>query len=75
LIPNYDDLQIDKDRFYLRLPSAGLNERLFGGGEQYSYLDLNGRDWPIWVREQGFGRDPDSPLGLAIEALVPGVGN
>ena len=32
-------------------------EHIYGGGEQYTYLDLKGRRYPIWVREQGVGRN------------------
>lgn len=28
------------------------DEMIFGGGEQYTYLNLRGRDYPMWVREQ-----------------------
>ena len=27
-------------------------EHVYGGGEQYTYLDLKSRKYPIWVREQ-----------------------
>jgi len=74
LEPVYSSLPSGYNRFFMRLPSAGSGERLWGGGEQYSYFDLTGRDWPMWVREQGFGRDPNKPLYGAIEAVLPGVG-
>ncbi|NBB23675.1 alpha-glucosidase [Porphyrobacter sp. SLTP] len=35
---------------------------LWGGGEQMSYLALNGRTFPIWTSEPGVGREPGSPL-------------
>ncbi|PLK22967.1 alpha-glucosidase [Porphyrobacter sp. TH134] len=35
---------------------------LWGGGEQMSYLALNGRTFPIWTSEPGVGRDPGTPL-------------
>ncbi len=34
-------------------------ERVYGGGEQYSYLDLKGRTLPVWVQEPGLGRGRD----------------
>ena len=43
-------------RFWLRLP-AEEKEHVTGGGEQFSALDLRGRLWPIWTREQGVGRN------------------
>ncbi len=35
---------------------------LWGGGEQMSYLALNGRIFPIWTSEPGVGREPGTPL-------------
>ncbi|KAK7070085.1 hypothetical protein SK128_004084 [Halocaridina rubra] len=36
---------------------AEVDEKVFGGGEQYTYLNLRGYDFPIWTQEQGIGRD------------------
>lgn len=35
---------------------------LWGGGEQMSYLVLNGRNFPLWTSEPGVGREPGTPL-------------
>jgi len=35
---------------------------LWGGGEQMSYLALNGRKFPIWTSEPGVGREPGTSL-------------
>ena len=35
---------------------------LWGGGEQMSYLALNGRAFPLWTSEPGVGREPGTPL-------------
>jgi alpha-glucosidase len=35
---------------------------LWGGGEQMSYLAINGRTFPIWTSEPGVGRQPGTPL-------------
>lgn len=40
--------------------SAG--DVLWGGGEQMSYLALNGRNFPVWTSEPGVGREPGTPL-------------
>ena len=37
-------------------------DMLWGGGEQMSYLALNGRKFPIWTSEPGVGREPGTPL-------------
>ena len=44
------------NRMYLRLP-AEEGEHVMGGGEQFSCLDLRGKLFPIWTREQGVGRN------------------
>ena len=33
---------------------AESSEMIFGLGEQYSFLNLRGRKYPVWVREQGY---------------------
>ena len=40
----------------------GADDVLWGGGEQMSYLALNGRRFPIWTSEPGVGREPGTPL-------------
>lgn len=44
------------NRLWLRF-CARADEHVTGGGEQFSYLDLRGRLFPIWTREQGVGRN------------------
>lgn len=44
------------NRLWLRFP-AEPGEHVMGGGEQFSYLDLRGKLFPIWTREQGVGRN------------------
>ncbi|MBI9104378.1 MAG: alpha-glucosidase [Spirochaetales bacterium] len=48
----------EEDRLLLRMPSV-LNERIYGGGEQYSRKTLNGKKLPIWISEPGVGRRKD----------------
>ncbi|XP_071524463.1 sulfoquinovosidase-like [Panulirus ornatus] len=43
-------------RMWVRL-SAEEAERVWGAGEQYTYLNLRGHAFPIWTSEQGVGRD------------------
>lgn len=49
------------DRIFLHL-TAQPNEHIWGGGEQMSYLRLNGRRFPIWTSEPGVGRDKTREL-------------
>jgi sulfoquinovosidase len=44
------------NRVWIRL-LAEPGEHVWGGGEQFSYLDLRGRRFPLWVSEPGVGRD------------------
>lgn len=46
----------DLNRFWLRCV-ATPGERLWGGGEQMSYVDMAGRRFPMWTSEPGVGRD------------------
>ena len=46
---------------------------LLGLGTQYSALDLRGRVWPIWSREQGVGRGLQ-PVTAGMDSLQAGSG-
>jgi len=43
------------NRLWLRI-CGEQDEHIYGGGEQYSRLDLKGSRVPFWVQEQGVGR-------------------
>jgi alpha-glucosidase len=49
------------DRMTIDLALAS-DDVLWGGGEQMSYLVLNGRNFPVWTSEPGVGRQPGTPL-------------
>ena len=49
---------------------AEENEFIFGGGDQYTYLNLKGRNYPIWVREQGVGRNKSSEVTQVLVAII-----
>lgn len=49
------------DRIRLRWHGAA-GEAVWGGGEQMSYLALNGRAFPMWTSEPGVGRDKSTEL-------------
>lgn len=42
--------------------ACNTDDVLWGGGEQMSYLALNGRKFPVWTSEPGVGREPGTPL-------------
>lgn len=54
------------DRLYIRF-HAEPGEAVWGGGEQMSYLALNGRRFPMWTSEPGVGRDKSTALTLAMD--------
>jgi alpha-glucosidase len=49
------------NRLWIRMVAA-KGERVWGGGEQLSYLDLRGRRFPMWTSEPGNGRDKSTML-------------
>lgn len=54
------------DRLYIRF-HAEPHEAVWGGGEQMSYLALNGRRFPMWTSEPGVGRDKSTALTKAMD--------
>ena len=47
---------------------AEQGEAVWGGGEQMSYLALNGRRFPMWTSEPGVGRDKSTELTRLMDA-------
>ncbi|MFM5916647.1 MAG: alpha-glucosidase [Novosphingobium sp.] len=60
LLPEYDRIHL---RFH-----AEPGEAVWGGGEQMSYLALNGRAFPMWTSEPGVGRDKSTELTRQMDA-------
>ena len=60
------------NRVVLSFP-AQPGERVYGCGEQFSYLDLRGHRVPIWVEEQGVGRS--GPMKIAADLAMGAGGN
>ena len=60
-------LRSGHDRIHLRF-HAEPEEAVWGGGEQMSYLALNGRAFPMWTSEPGVGRDKSTALTQAMDA-------
>jgi sulfoquinovosidase len=56
------------DRLWLRF-HAEPGEAVWGGGEQMSYLALNGRRFPMWTSEPGVGRDKATELTRQMDAI------
>ena len=47
------------NRFWLRV-SATADEKVYGCGEQLTYFNLRGKNFPLWSSEPGVGRSKDS---------------
>ncbi|WP_405051429.1 alpha-glucosidase [Sphingomonas sp.] len=62
------------DRLTLRL-HAEPGEAVWGGGEQMSYLMLNGRRFPMWTSEPGVGRDKTTALTRQLDELAMAGGD
>ena len=55
------------DRITVRFATEP-GEAVWGGGEQMSYLKLNGRRFPMWTSEPGVGRDKNTELTRLMDA-------
>ncbi|XP_071950242.1 sulfoquinovosidase-like [Antedon mediterranea] len=44
------------NRLWFRIKADG-EEKVYGAGEQFSYFNMRGKNFPIWTREQGVGRN------------------
>ncbi|KAF2957292.1 alpha-glucosidase [Thermotoga sp. Ku-13t] len=62
----FEPLRNDFNRLWFRLP-ASENEFVYGCGEQYSHFNLRGRKLPIWVSEQGVGRNKKDLITLFVD--------
>ena len=57
----------EHDRLTIRF-HAEAGETVWGGGEQMSYLALNGRRFTMWTSEPGVGRDKSTELTRRMDA-------
>lgn len=62
------------NRLWLRA-AAEPRERIWGGGEQFSYFDLRGRRFPLWTSEPGVGRDKSTQLTFEADRRNGGGGD
>jgi len=53
------NLNEEYNRFWMRV-YATKEEKVYGCGEQASYFNLRGRNFPLWTSEPGVGRDKNS---------------
>ncbi len=55
------------NRLWMHMDATGT-ERVWGCGEQMSYLDLRGRRFPLWTSEPGVGRDKTTAITQRADA-------
>ncbi len=53
---DFEKVDDNINRFWIRI-DADENEKCYGCGEQMSYFNLRGRNFPLWTSEPGVGRD------------------
>lgn len=56
---SFECLDQNINRFWIRLKSQ-KDEAIYGLGEQMSYFNLKGKDFPIWTSEPGVGRNKNT---------------
>jgi len=68
------DLVLPEDLNYARLSLPAVpDEAVYGGGMQFSHLNLRGRRFPIWTCEAGVGRNKRH-LATLLADLIAGAG-
>ncbi len=60
-IIDFEKLNDKVNRFWVRI-SSDEQEKCYGCGEQMSYFNLRGRNFPLWTSEPGVGRDKTTYL-------------
>lgn len=55
----FEALDPKYNRFWLRV-AATEEEKVYGCGEQLTYFNLRGKNFPLWSSEPGVGRNKDS---------------
>lgn len=55
----FETIEKKYNRFWLRI-SATEDEKIYGCGEQLTYFNLRGKNFPLWSSEPGIGRNKNS---------------
>lgn len=56
------------NRIWLRIPSRAV-EHIYGCGEQFSHLNLKGKSFPLFITEQGVGRNKKTHSTFMADCL------
>jgi sulfoquinovosidase len=64
----FEYIETKHNRFWIRL-HADKEEKVYGCGEQMSYFNLRGKNFPIWTSEPGVGRDKSTYVTWKADVL------
>jgi alpha-glucosidase len=67
LVLRFSSPDAGANRWWFALPAED-REHVYGCGEQFSFLDLRGRSFPLWTSEQGVGRNKSTPVTRMADA-------
>lgn len=56
------------NRYWIRI-DADEDEKVYGCGEQMSYFNLRGRNFPLWTSEPGVGRDKSTYITWMADVM------
>ncbi|XP_033642279.1 sulfoquinovosidase-like [Asterias rubens] len=70
----FEDLPGDVNHIWVRL-LADEKEHVYGAGEQFSYFDLRGHNFPLWIQEQGVGRNKSTEVTFEADRRDGGGGD
>jgi alpha-glucosidase len=67
LVIGFSSPDTGANRWWFALPAED-REHVYGCGEQFSFLDLRGKKFPLWTSEQGVGRNKSTPVTRMADA-------
>ena len=62
------------NRIWIRIP-AEKKEKIYGCGEQFSYFNLRGKNFPLWSSEPGVGRNKKTYVTWQADVVDRAGGN
>lgn len=61
------------NRFWMRV-AADASEKVYGCGEQFTYFNLRGKNFPLWTSEPGVGRNKNTYVTWRSDVENNGAG-
>lgn len=72
-ILSFECLDAKINRFWIRV-CAEEKEKIYGCGEQYSFFNLRGKNYPLWSSEPGVGRNKNTYVTWRSDVENGGAG-